>query len=142
MDSVGESSFNSTNSFEGSNNSMSSDEYSDSVHQGLKTFSCKSCDNKSYTTRRALRHHIRIVHEGKRYPCQSCDKIFTQNRSLTIHIKNDYCEGLKQEKSVVHNETIEEKNDAEQDDKDETDTETAKDEKSMNSANTFEDSSN
>ena len=106
MDSVGESSFNSTNSFEDSNNSMNSDEHSDSVHQGLKTFSCKSCDNKSYTTPYALRIHIKNVHEGKRFPCQSCDLIFTQNHSLTRHIKNDNCKGLKQEKSVVYNNDI------------------------------------
>ena len=51
MDSVGESSFNSTNSFEDSNNSMIYDE--NGVHQGQKTFSCKSCD-KSYTQPHSL----------------------------------------------------------------------------------------
>ena len=71
------------------------------VHQGLKTFSCKSFA-KTYTTPHAIRNHINNDHKGKRFPCQFCDKVFTQNQSLTRHIKNDYCEGLKQEKSVVH----------------------------------------
>jgi len=66
------------------------DRHINSVHRGLKEFSCKMCD-KSYTQSHSLNYHVKIHHEGmkaeKRYKCDLCEKAFTQSHSLKDHQK-------------------------------------------------------
>ena len=43
-------------------------------------FQCKTCEpGKTFSSKRNLQSHIQSIHKGlKNYPCDSCDKSFSQ----------------------------------------------------------------
>merc|ERR1719464_48245 len=60
-----------------------------------KQFFCMHCDPpKSITSKQHLKEHISVVHEGKRYACPECDKIYRTTGHLKSHIQSDH---LKQD---------------------------------------------
>ena len=54
------------------------------------------CNECYYTanTRRSLKVHIEIKHEGVRYPCNQCEYVATRPYHLTGHIRVKH-EGLR-----------------------------------------------
>ena len=48
-----------------------------------------ACDACEFSTTRldTLRHHKLSVHQGVRYNCPECDKFFTQERNMKMHVK-------------------------------------------------------
>ena len=56
------------------------------VHEGIR-IPCDQCDKK-YSTNQSLKLHIRTVHEGRRdWKCVSCEKEFAHSKDLKSHIK-------------------------------------------------------
>ena len=51
-----------------------------------KKYSCYQCD-KSFTFLGVLQRHIKIVHEGIRFPCKLCGQQSTTQSDLKRHIK-------------------------------------------------------
>lgn len=81
-----------------------------------RPFKCDSCEDTDFTCQRALNDHMKIVHQGKRYPCDFCDMIF-MNRSLkcnhvwkvhkginrhTAKYRREYQQSKKKEKEQSH----------------------------------------
>jgi KRAB domain-containing zinc finger protein len=56
------------------------------VHKKITRFSCELCDYSSYT-RQQLVLHSSVHGQTKNFKCDHCDKGFSQNSSLTDHIK-------------------------------------------------------
>ena len=55
----------------------------ENIHEGKK-YPCDICD-KHFTQKIVLRRHKDSVHEGKKYECDKCDKQFTQKDHLRRH---------------------------------------------------------
>ena len=55
----------------------------ESVHEGKK-YPCDACDHIA-TQQGHLRIHKQSVHEGKKYPCDACDHFANQEGNLRIH---------------------------------------------------------
>ena len=56
-------------------------------NKSKEMFPCQSCD-KSYTELHSLKNHIKIVHEGaKIYSCNLCDESYTDYKDLNRHYK-------------------------------------------------------
>ena len=49
-----------------------------------KSFPCQKCD-KVYTDPRPLRRHIKVIHEKLRFTCDICEKQFRNKEDLKIH---------------------------------------------------------
>ena len=56
-------------------------------------FFCRSCE-KTFTRNSTLKMHIKTVHEGIKLKCQQCPKEFVQSKDLKRHIKVIH-EGIK-----------------------------------------------
>ncbi|KAJ8665015.1 hypothetical protein QAD02_006677 [Eretmocerus hayati] len=50
------------------------------------SFTCDKCGSVS-TSKSSLRKHLRKMHGGTQYPCETCGKSFGHQRSLKIHTK-------------------------------------------------------
>ena len=59
------------------------------------TFDCDICKEK-FTSRRALAHHVKKIHEQLRYECQECDELFTEKGAVRRHVKGVH-KGVKYE---------------------------------------------
>ena len=53
----------------------------------IKDNDCNQCD-KSFTTERFLKIHIESEHEGIRHKCDKCNKEFKFNNGLRDHINS------------------------------------------------------
>ena len=62
------------------------------VHEGVK-YPCDQCNHKA-TQLSNLQQHIKSVHEGVKYPCYQCDYKATQPNHLRQHMKSVH-EGVK-----------------------------------------------
>ena len=56
-----------------------------SINSETTDFKCETCE-KSYSNAKALKRHIRLVHEGKDHKCEYCGKTFSQAEHLKNHI--------------------------------------------------------
>ena len=56
-------------------------------------FECHQCD-KNYTQNSHLQVHIKSVHEGVRYACKQCEKQYADQSKLKTHIESKH-EGVK-----------------------------------------------
>ena len=45
---------------------------------------------KTFAHTEGLKNHVRTIHEGIRYQCDYCEKSFTQQNNLKLHIKNTH----------------------------------------------------
>ena len=63
-----------------------------SVHEGVK-YSCDSC-HQTFSHRETVRKHFQSVYEGVRYKCDDCDQSFTFRSSLKEHYQNIH-EGIR-----------------------------------------------
>ena len=50
-------------------------------------YPCNKCE-KQYTNSGSLFKHLKSVHEGMKYPCNQCQKVFLRKDHLLRHIKN------------------------------------------------------
>ena len=50
-----------------------------------KRLSCVFCGKEVSEVH--MQRHIRSVHQGVRYNCPECDKFFTQERNMKMHVK-------------------------------------------------------
>ena len=48
--------------------------------------SCKFCD-KTLTTKAGLHHHVKSIHDGKKYPCSKCEYRATSSGNLLKHFQ-------------------------------------------------------
>ena len=56
------------------------------VHEGIKKYPCDQCE-KVFSQPHHLKTHINTIHEGIRaYKCNSCSKSFPQARHLQLHV--------------------------------------------------------
>merc|ERR1712126_241775 len=62
-------------------------------HSTNGRFPCDQCE-KQFTQQINLKTHIKSIHEGVKYPCNQCDYQATQQGSLITHIKSKH-EGVK-----------------------------------------------
>ena len=68
--------------------------FSQSFHEGKKQFKCDSCSS-SFTQKRNLAAHIRLVHEGiNTFLCEICNKAFGSNSAMKKHVSSVH-EGKK-----------------------------------------------
>ena len=57
-------------------------------HSGIKQHTCEQC-GISFSIVNKLNIHIRLVHEGKKYTCDFCEREYTCPKSLKDHkVKN------------------------------------------------------
>ena len=59
------------------------------VHNDSKPYHCSACD-KSYTTNDHLRVHINSFHRRITFKCEHCVKTFAQKCNLTTHIRKEH----------------------------------------------------
>ena len=78
-------------------------------------FVCDHCQSQ-FTRKDSLRTHIKLLHEGMKYPCNQCDYQAPQKHNLIIHVKSrheglecDQCqkkfshkEGLRKHNKAIH----------------------------------------
>jgi len=57
------------------------------VHTGLKLYPCQYCD-RSFTNSTTLKNHLRVHTPGNPYSCQLCNKSFLQSSNLKIHMRS------------------------------------------------------
>ena len=60
----------------------------ESVHEKVK-YPCNQCE-KQFTQQGNLRKHIESVHEKVKHPCYQCGKQFTQQGHLKGHIRKKH----------------------------------------------------
>jgi uncharacterized C2H2 Zn-finger protein len=65
-----------------------------SVHEGVK-YDCPHCQ-KVFTRRKRMAEHVQSVHEGVPHGCPQCDKSFQSRSNLMSHVKSVH-EGVKYE---------------------------------------------
>ncbi len=59
-------------------------------HSGVtEVHSCPEC-GKSFGRKSNLKAHRESLHYGKKFPCQLCDRIFTNRSSMNQHIKKTH----------------------------------------------------
>ena len=58
------------------------------VHEGKKPYECPSC-NRSFSEKKSLNKHILSVHKGQKpYDCQICNARFSEDSKLRRHVKS------------------------------------------------------
>ncbi|KAH9492453.1 hypothetical protein Btru_029141 [Bulinus truncatus] len=62
-----------------------------SVHKDVKMYICKFCD-RVYQTAMGLHYHIQR-HSGKNYLCAVCNKTFTRDSTLKLHLRKIHMSG-------------------------------------------------
>lgn len=55
------------------------------IHFNREAIRCKICDKK-ILTEKYLRMHIKRVHAGKVYQCDSCPKVYTRKKTIIAHL--------------------------------------------------------
>ena len=59
-------------------------------HSGVtEVHSCPEC-GKTFGRKSNLKAHRESLHYGKKFPCQLCDRIFTNRSSMNQHIKKTH----------------------------------------------------
>ena len=60
----------------------------EATHLGLKPLMCAKC-GESYSDRRVLEDHVRVVHDQRPYTCEEedCGKTFGNQSNLTAHVR-------------------------------------------------------
>ena len=56
------------------------------VHEGIKKYPCDQCE-KVFSQKHHLKNHVKVIHDGIRdYKCDSCSKSFPQAKHLQLHV--------------------------------------------------------
>ena len=58
-------------------------------------YQCDLCHHKIYGSREGLKNHKKIVHNGERYSCIKCPKVYTRLFLLKTHVQNAHEETKK-----------------------------------------------
>ena len=62
-------------------------------HIGVKSYQCCNCD-KAFSTNGILKIHLRRHSGEKPFKCRQCDKSFTENFDLIKHIRTHWRETI------------------------------------------------
>jgi len=63
-------------------------EHIEAVHRKTKNFICHSCSASFYSKTQLTNHCLRNHSDGEQKPCPECNKMFTNDLSLKLHMRN------------------------------------------------------